>query len=175
MIMEKDTLIRVKDNEGNEYILYPATKLENVIGADEALNKKANVEYVNQELTKKADAEEMTEALSAKVNVSDNEIAMSQKADLQNGVIPDEQLPYYNKTHNVYVDGVLLYPITFVDIDKDNRVYLREDGSGEYLLYIPADGIPRVKYMGNAVVDKVTGAKYNLSVSNGVVVMKEIA
>ena len=29
---EKDTIIRLKDDEGNEYILYPATKAENIIG-----------------------------------------------------------------------------------------------------------------------------------------------
>ena len=148
MIMEKDTLIRVKDNEGNEYILYPATKLENVIGAEEALNKKASLEYVNQELAIKADTEEMTEALSTKVNVSDNEIAMSQKADLQEGKVPIVQLPYYSTTPNVYIDDVLIGAVVFVDVTDSGDVYLRADGKGEYMVYMPLDGCPRAKYIG---------------------------
>lgn len=148
MIMEKDTLIRVKDNEGNEYILYPATKLENVIGAEDALNKKANAEYVNQELAKKADTEAMTVALNGKVNVSDNEIAMSQKADLQEGKVPIEQLPYYSTTPSVYVDDILVGAVVFVDVTDSGDVYLRADGKGEYMIYMPLDSCPRAKYIG---------------------------
>lgn len=174
MITEKDTLIRVKDNDGNEYILYPATKLENVIGAVEELNKKANTEDVNTALSAKVGVEDMNTALNEKVDKSEYETAISQKADLQNGIIPDEQMPHYNKADNVYVDGVLLYPVTFVDIDDNGDAYIREDGSGEYLIYIPLDGVPRVRYMGKAIVDKETGVKYNISASNGAAVLEEI-
>lgn len=116
------------------------------------------------------------------ITVEDNtKVPLSQKgapegvAELDTtGIVPDKQLPYYNKTQNVYVDGQLLYPVAFFDVDSEGKFYLREDGSGEYLLYIPADGIPRLKYIGNAVTDDVTGVRYNLAVSNGKVDLKQI-
>lgn len=93
------------------------------------------------------------------ITIEDNtKIPLSQKgaaegvAELDTtGIVPDKQLPYYNKTQNVYVDGQLLYPVAFFDVDSEGNFYLREDGSGEYLLYIPLDGVPRLKYIGNAV------------------------
>lgn len=75
---------------------------------------------------------------------------------------------------NICVDGIPLYPVTFVNVDANDNVFLRTDGSGEYLLCVPIDGVPRAKYMGNAVVDNVTGSKYDLSVSSGEVALKEI-
>lgn len=126
-----------------------------------AENNKANIEYVNDELAKKVDKETYN-------------TEMSTKSDLIDGIIPDTQLPYYNKTQNIYIDGFLLYPTTFVDVDESGKVILRADGSGEYLLYIPIDGIPRIKYMGNVVTDEVTGKSYSFAVSDGVAVVKQI-
>jgi len=51
---------------------------------------------------------------------------------------------------------------------------LRADGGGEYLIYIPLDGVPRIRYMGNAITDDVTGVSYSLTVSNGAAVLKQI-
>lgn len=96
------------------------------------------------------------------------------KADLVGGVVPDAQLPYYNKSQNIYVGDKLLYPVVFFDVDSEGNFYLREDGRGEYLLYIPLDGIPRLKYIGNAVTDDVTGVSYSFSISNGKAVLKQI-
>ena len=96
------------------------------------------------------------------------------KADLVGGVVPDAQLPYYNKSQNIYVGDKLLYPVVFFDVDSEGNFYLREDGSGEYLLYIPLDGIPRLKYIGNAVTDDVTGVRYSLSITNGKAVLEQI-
>lgn len=96
------------------------------------------------------------------------------KADLSGGVVPDAQLPYYNRTQNLYVGETLLFPIVFVDIDDTGAFYLREDGNGDYLLYIPMDGVPRLKYVGKAVTDDVTGVSYKLTVSNGEVDLKQI-
>lgn len=126
-----------------------------------AENNKANIEYVNDELAKKVDKETYN-------------TEMSTKSDLIDGIVPDTQLPYYNKTQNIYIDGFLLYPTTFVDVDESGKVILRADGSGEYLLYIPIDGIPRIKYMGNVVTDEVTGKSYSFAVSDGVAVVKQI-
>lgn len=75
---------------------------------------------------------------------------------------------------NICVNDIPLYPVTFVDVDANDNVFLRSDGSGEYLLCVPIDGTPRAKYMGSAVVDNGTGAKYDLSVSNGMAALKEI-
>lgn len=116
------------------------------------------------------------------VTIEDNtKISLSQKgaaegvAELDTtGIVPDKQLPYYNKARNVYVDGQLLYPVAFFDVDSEGNFYLREDGSGEYLLYIPLDGVPRLKYIGNAVTDDVTGVSYSFSISNGEAVLKQI-
>ena len=96
------------------------------------------------------------------------------KADLSGGVVPDAQLPYYNRTQNLYVGETLLFPIVFVDVDDTGAFYLREDGYGDYLLYIPMDGVPRLKYVGKAVTDDVTGVSYKLTVSNGEVDLKQI-
>lgn len=96
------------------------------------------------------------------------------KADLVGGVVPDAELPYYNRTPNLYAGETLLFPIVFVDVDDTGAFYLREDGYGDYLLYIPMDGVPRLKYIGKAVTDDVTGVSYNLTVSNGEVDLKEI-
>ena len=126
-----------------------------------AENNKANIEYVDTELEKKVDKETYNAEISA-------------KADLVDGIISDEQLPYYNKTQNIYIDGFLLYPTTFVDVDESGQAILRADGSGEYLLYVPIDGIPRIKYMGNVVTDDVTGKSYSFAVSDGVAVVKQI-
>ncbi len=126
-----------------------------------AENNKANIEYVNDELAKKVDQETYN-------------TEMSTKSDLIDGIVPDTQLPYYNKTPNIYIDGFLLYPTTFVDVDESGKVILRADGSGEYLLYVPIDGIPRIKYMGNVVTGEVTGKSYSFAVSDGVAVVKQI-
>lgn len=126
-----------------------------------AENNKASIEYVDNETAKKVDKETYN-------------TEMSTKSDLINGIVPDTQLPYYNKTQNIYIDGFLLYPTTFVDVDKNGKVILRADGSGEYLLYVPLDGIPRIKYMGNVVTDEATGKSYSFTVSDGVAVAKQI-
>lgn len=126
-----------------------------------AENNKANIEYVNNEFAKKVDKETYN-------------TEMSTKSDLIDGIVPDTQLPYYNKTQNIYIDGLLLYPTTFVDVDESGKVILRADGSGEYLLYVPIDGIPRIKYMGNVVTDEVTGKSYSFAVSDGIAVVKQI-
>lgn len=124
-------------------------------------NNKANIEYVNDELAKKVDKETYN-------------TEMSTKSDLVEGIVPDTQLPYYNKTQNIYIDDLLLYPTTFVDVVESGKVILRADGSGEYLLYVPIDGIPRIKYMGNVVTDEATGKSYSFAVSDGVAVVKQI-
>lgn len=96
------------------------------------------------------------------------------KAGLVGGVVPDAQLPHYNKSQNIYVGDKLLYPVVFFDVDSEGNFYLREDGRGEYLLYIPLDGVPRLKYIGNAVTDDVTGVSYSFSISDGKAVLKQI-
>lgn len=96
------------------------------------------------------------------------------KADLSDGVVPDAQLPYYNRTPNIYVNGQLIYPVSFFDVDDKGAYYLREDGTGDYLLFVPMDGVPRLKYIGKTVTDDVTGVRYNLTVSNGEVDLKQI-
>lgn len=116
------------------------------------------------------------------ITIEDNtKIPLSQKgaadgvAELDAaGVVPDAQLPYYNKSQNIYIGDKLLYPVVFFDVDSEGNFYLREDGSGEYLLYIPLDGVPRLKYIGNAVTDDVTGVSYSFSISNGEAVLKQI-
>lgn len=105
---------------------------------------KASLEFVNEELSK--------------------------KADLVDGIVPDAQLP----VAVVRVDGKVLYPTCFVDVTDDGDAILREDGSGDYLLHIPADGVPRLKYIGKAITDEITGVRYSLSVSNGETILKQI-
>ena len=116
------------------------------------------------------------------ITIEDNtKIPLSQKgaaegvAELDSaGIVPDAQLPYYNKSQNIYVGDKLLYPVVFFDVDSEGNFYLREDGRGEYLLYIPLDGVPRLKYIGNAVTDDVTGVSYSFSISDGKAVLKQI-
>lgn len=115
---------------------------------------------------------EHTEKISA--NADDIKELSDNKANLVGGVVPDAELPYYNRTPNLYVGETLLFPIVFVDIDDTGAFYLREDGYGDYLLYIPMDGVPRLKYVGKAVTDDVTGVSYKLTVSNGEVDLKQI-
>lgn len=115
---------------------------------------------------------EHTEKISQ--NADDIKELSENKANLVGGVVPDAELPYYNRTPNLYVGETLLFPVVFVDIDDTGAFYLREDGYGDYLLYIPMDGVPRVKYIGKTVTDDVTGVSYNLSVSNGEVDLKQI-
>lgn len=115
---------------------------------------------------------EHTEKISQ--NADDIKVLSENKANLVGGVVPDAELPYYNRTPNLYVGETLLFPVVFVDIDDTGAFYLREDGYGDYLLYIPMDGVPRVKYIGKAVTDDVTSVSYNLSVSNGEVDLKQI-
>lgn len=115
---------------------------------------------------------EHTEKISQ--NTDDIKELSENKANLVGGIVPDAELPYYNRTPNLYVGETLLSPVVFVDIDDTGAFYLREDGYGDYLLYIPMDGVPRVKYIGKAVTDDVTGVSYNLSVSNGEVDLKQI-
>ena len=125
------------------------------------------------------DIEELQETSSEhteKISKNDESIKelAENKADLVDGIVPDAQLPYYNKTQNLYVGDTLLFPIVFIDVDDTGAFYLREDGYGDYLLYIPIDGVPRLKYIGKAVTDDVTGVSYSLTVSNGEVDLKEI-
>lgn len=118
-------------------------------------------------------------ALNHEERISENEtdiVALEKnKADLENGIVPDGQLPYYNKTQNIYIDGVLIYPVSFLDVDESGELYLRADGTGDYLLHIPLDGVPRARYMGNAVTDDVTGIAYSFAVSDGVAVVKQVS
>lgn len=116
------------------------------------------------------------------ITIEDNtKIPLSQKGKAEGvaeldgeGIIPETQLPHFNKTPNVYVDGKLLNPVVFFDTDGNGGFILREDGSGEYLLHIPEDGVPRLKYIGNTVTDEITGIRYSLTITNGAAVLEQI-
>lgn len=116
----------------------------------------------------------MENAENGKVDKETYNADMLLKADLENGIVPDAELPYYNKTQNVYVDGVLLYPTTFVSVNADGDIYLTEDGTGEFLLFIAPDGIPRIRYTGTAITDDVTGLRYSITISNNEVFLTKI-
>lgn len=57
---------------------------------------------------------------------------------------------------NICVNGVPLYPVTFVDVDTDGNVSLRDDGRGEYLLGLSISGNVVLKNIRNAVDNKET-------------------
>ena len=95
---------------------------------------------------------------------------LADKADLDNGIIAHSQLPF----DVVSVDDTVLYPTAFVDVEDNGDIYLREDGSGDYLLYVTVMGIPMLRYMGNKITDDVTGVSYSFVVSNGAAVLKQL-
>ena len=58
----------------------------------------------------------------------------------ENGVIPEANLPYFNKSKTLFADGKPLYGTQFVDVTDSGEIVIREDGSGDYLLTVLADG-----------------------------------
>lgn len=132
---------------------------------------KQNAENIAALTERMAGAENDVENLqNEKAEKADVDNALIGKADLSKGKIPYEQLP----GNVVTINGITLYPTTFVDVDDNGEVFLREDGSGEYLLYVTILGVPMLRYMGNAITDDVTGVSYSLTVSNSAAVLKEI-
>lgn len=55
---EKNVLLMSKDRDGNNYILYPITRVECVDGVEEALAKKADVGHTHATMTN-ADVDEI--------------------------------------------------------------------------------------------------------------------
>lgn len=95
------------------------------------------------------------------------------KADKVNGKVPDEQLPYYNSSPTILVDGVPLYPVTFADV-KDGKATLADDGSGDYLMGCTPNGTVILRDISNNVTDPVTGIVYRLDVTDGKPILTKI-
>lgn len=132
---------------------------------------KQNAENISALTERMTEVENDVENLqNEKAEKTDVENALAEKADLSKGKIPYEQLP----GDVVTINGITLYPTTFVDVDDNGEVFLREDGSGDYLLYVTILGVPMLRYMGNAITDDVTGVSYSFIISNGAAVLKEI-
>lgn len=95
------------------------------------------------------------------------------KADKVNGKVPDEQLPYYNSSPTILVEGVPLYPVTFADV-KDGKAILTDDGSGDYLIGCTPNGTVILRDVSNNVTDPVTGIVYRLDVTDGKPILTKI-
>lgn len=95
------------------------------------------------------------------------------KADKVNGKVPDEQLPYYNSSPTILVDGVPLYPVTFADV-KDGKATLADDGSGDYLMGCTPNGTVILRDISNNVTDPVTGIVYRLDVTDSKPILTKI-
>lgn len=152
-----------------------------------AENDKANKTDVETSLGTKVDKTTYEAEIAKKVNITDYESGMAEKvdkttyaaemekkADLVDGIVPDNQLPYYNDSPALYAGDVPLYGTTFADVDDDGNIVIKEDGSGDYLLTITILGVVLARYIGNEVTDNVTGQKYSFTISNGIVELKEI-
>lgn len=72
------------------------------------------------------------------------------------------------------VGDTILCPSTFVDVTEDGEVFLREDGSGSYLVHVSMQDEVFAKDMRNHVVDNSTGIKYLVTMSSGIVTLKEV-
>lgn len=95
------------------------------------------------------------------------------KADKVNGKVPDEQLPYYNSSPTILVDGVPLYPVTFADV-KNGKATLADDGSGDYLMGCTPNGTVILRDISNNVTDPITGIVYRLDVTDGKPILTKI-
>ena len=76
----------------------------------------------------------------------------------------------------VSVDGIMLMPVTFVDVDEEGNTIIRENGGGDYLLAIGANGKPYLYDNRNTQVrmkDQTTGDTYILYVNNGELRIKQ--
>lgn len=51
----------------------------------------------------------------------------------------------------LYADGYPLYGTSFVDVDSDGYVYLRENGDGDYLISVSFSGVVVAEYIGNTI------------------------
>lgn len=70
----------------------------------------------------------------------------------------------------VSVDGKILMPVTFVDVDDEGNTVIKENGGGDFLLSIGANGEPYIYDNRNTQVrmkDQTTGDTYILYVTNG--------
>ena len=122
----------------------------------------------------KANKTDVEASLGEKVDKNVYATEMKNKADLIDGIVPDNQLPYYNDSPALYAGGVPLYGTTFADIDDNGNIVIKEDGSGDYILTVTILGVVLAKYIGKEVTDNVTGQKYSFTISNGIVELKEI-
>lgn len=58
----------------------------------------------------------------------------------ESGIIPEEKLPYFNKSDTVYVNDKPIYGTQFADVTEDGKIYIREDGGGNYLITVSENG-----------------------------------
>ena len=139
-----------------------------------AENDKANKTDVEASLGEKVDKTTYESGMAEKVDKTTYAAEMEKKADLVDGIVPDNQLPFYNASPALYAGDVPLYGTTFADIDDDGNIVIKEDGSGNYLLTVTILGVVLAKHIGKEVTDNVTGQKYSFTISNGIVELKEI-
>lgn len=139
-----------------------------------AENDKANKTDVESALAEKVDKSDYESGMAEKVDKTAYAADMQKKADLVDGIVPENQLPYFNATPALFAGDVPLYGTTFADVDDIGNIVIKEDGSGDYLLTVTILGVVLARYIGNEVADKVTGQKYSFTISNGIVELKEI-
>lgn len=58
----------------------------------------------------------------------------------ENGIIPEEKLPYFNKSDTVYINDKPIYGAQFAEVTEDGKIYIREDGGGNYLITVSENG-----------------------------------
>ncbi len=83
------------------------------------------------------------------------------KADLQDGKVPNSQLPYFNTAPTVYVDDTPLYAVTFASV-VDGIITV--DAEGDYIVACDTDGNVFVRPVTNKITDPVTGYVYRLDI-----------
>lgn len=65
--------------------------------------------------------------------------ALNQKADLSDGKVKAAQLPYFNTSYTLTIDGTPIYGCRFADVSEDGTMTLNADGSGDWLISVTED------------------------------------
>lgn len=163
---EKDTIIRLKDDEGNEYILYPATKAENIIGTFDK-SKVIGIDKIDN--TSDADKPISTatqKALNKKANTADlpnikESMYYSQYDYYESEKTEYEGYSYYDGC-GIFMGG---YPSFYDgdDMDKPTNVIIlgvNHHISGMRNILVAGTGLKR------AVSDSVACGRYNTDTSD---------
>jgi hypothetical protein len=120
----------------------------------------SNINNLQNIVNTKVDKELKTDSESEYKVLSDNNLS----DDLENKL---------NELDLIKIDTVQIYPVTFCDLDENGDIIYREDGSGDYLI-ARKQNLDIIAKPINVFTDDVTDKKYNITISNGKMILKEV-